>query len=132
MTVGCGKNDVSTEADTSEAEQSEKETARVSIDLGSFRVREPRPIENMNIDLRFAIQAVVPEQEQDRFEQSVALHKNKLRDQIILAVRTAESPEFDEPKLVMFRHRILLRIASVLDGLTPEDLYITDYHCQID
>lgn len=130
--AGCEKNDDATKTEVSEAEQAEKENAFVSVDLGTYCVREPKPIENLKIDLRFAVQAAVRKKDQERFEQYVASHENKVRDQIILAVRTAESFEFDEPKLDMLRHRILLRIASVLGGQSVEDLYVTDFHCQID
>ncbi|MBN1852393.1 MAG: hypothetical protein JW829_06700 [Pirellulales bacterium] len=104
----------------------------MSVNLGEFRIREPRPIENQKIDIQFAIQAVVRQADKKRVEKFISQQQNTIRDQIILAVRSADSPEFDEPQLVMLRHRILLRLADMLGERLIQDLYVTDYHCQID
>ena len=104
----------------------------VGVDLGTFRIRESRPSENQRIDLRFAVQAAVREPDRELFEAFRESHANALRDQIIVAVRTAETPEFDEAELRTLRRRMLLRIGRMLEKPPLADLYVTDFRCQVD
>ena len=132
VAAGCAKDTDTPSPDSNETEQAEQDEALASVELGEFHIREQRPIENHKIDVHFAVQAAVSEQDQERFERLVDARQNTLRDQIILAIRTAESPEFDEPQLDKLRLRILLRIADVLGERLVNDLYVTDFRCQID
>ena len=133
LVSGCGRDE--DEADDLPADASGETSESdllVGIDLGTFRVRETRPSENQKIDLRFAVQAAVGAPDRERFESFRESHANALRDQIIIAVRTAETPEFDEAELKTLRRRMLLRISGILERPPVQDLYLTDFRCQID
>ena len=130
--AGCAKESSNAAGGKEEQTQAESEETLASVELGEFRIQEPRPIENQKIDLRFTLRAVVEQSQQAQLEQLVALHQHAIRNQIILAVRSAESPEFDEPQLARLRHRILLRLSPIVGDPRIKDLYITDFRCQFD
>lgn len=130
--AGCATESSHTTGGKEEQTQAESEEMLTSVELGEFRIREPRPIENQKIDLHFTVRAAVEQSNQAQLEQLVALHQHAIRNQIILAVRSAESPEFDEPQLARLRHRILLQLSPIVGDLLIKDLYITDFRCQFD
>ena len=134
LAVGCGGEETSAEKEKSKealAEKAKKEAERVNVAVGKFVIREPRPTENMKLDLRFNLDIVVQQKNKAKLEEEIETHRNRLKDQVITAIRTAQTPEFDEPTLDKIKHRIQIRIRSLLEGIPIEGLYITDYQCQI-
>lgn len=133
LLVGCGGEDETTKKNSKgDKQKEEEEVVLINIDLGQFNVNEMRPTENQTLKIAFSIFAVVDEKQKEAFEASLEKKQHAIRDQVITAIRTAETPEFDEIRLNKIRERIRLRVETFTPDIPIKDIYLTSFRCQID
>jgi hypothetical protein len=53
--------------------------------------------------------------------------KHRLRDQVIIAVRTAQDIDFQEPDLVRLRRIILFRMRRLLKADVVQDILLSEF-----
>jgi flagellar basal body-associated protein FliL len=119
------ENEQSTQETSSEETKTVQE--RLTYDLGRFQLREIRPTRNetTKIDFQayFAMSSDVSRQDLEKLEH----WKHRFRDQIIVAVRTAQTKDFQEPRLERLRRIILFRVDRMMRESVVEDILFTEF-----
>ena len=101
------------------------------ISLGDFRIRSYYQVDAQKSTVRFTLYATVKDEHYADMQHLVEEHRQKLRDQIILATRLAPLSVFQEPDLITFRRRLLVRLRRVIPELTIEDIYLSEFDLMI-
>jgi hypothetical protein len=117
----------STPTESTEPVSTEKAVSRI-YELGYFHVRQLRPTRSETINLKFELHLLMPEKAQELgLETRLNQWNRRLRDQVITAVRNAESMDFKESNLKKLQRMIRLRINRLLKFIRIEEVYITQF-----
>jgi flagellar basal body-associated protein FliL len=101
------------------------------VSLGDYRIRSYYQVDAQKSTVRFSLFATVKDEHYHEVQTLVEEHREKLRDQVIMATRLAPLSVFQEPDLTTFRRRILVRLRRALPELTIEDLYLSEFDLTI-
>jgi hypothetical protein len=97
------------------------------VSLGEYRIRSYYQVDAQKSTVRFTLYATVKGEHVRDVEALVEEHRQKLRDQVIMATRQSPLAVFQEPDLATFRRRVLVRLRRAVPDLTIEDLYVSDF-----
>jgi hypothetical protein len=97
------------------------------ISLGDYQIRSYYVVDAQKSTVRFSLCATVKDEHFREMESLVEEHRQKLRDQVIMATRLSPLAVFQEPELATFRRRILVRLRRALPELTVEDQSDSDF-----
>jgi hypothetical protein len=97
------------------------------ISLGDYRIRSYYQVDAQKSTVRFTLYATVKDEHYADMQRLVEEHRQKIRDQVILATRLAPLSVFQEPDLTTFRRRLFVRLRRVIPELTIEDLYLSEF-----
>jgi hypothetical protein len=115
----------STQESSSEAPEAEQE--RLIYNLGRFEIREIRPTSNettrINFESYFAMSPEVSEQDLEKLKH----WKHRFRDQVIIAIRTAQTKDFHELQLLRLRRIILFRVGRMMREALVEDVLFSEF-----
>jgi hypothetical protein len=114
---------------TEEADQSHLPIRGLS--LGEFRIRTYHPVEARRSTVVFTLHAIVAAENSSEFSELLEHRRHKARDQVIVATRLTPLADFDDPQLVEFRRRILLRLRRMLPELKIDDFYVSDFKLEV-
>jgi hypothetical protein len=103
-----------------------------AIELGKFVLSQVRPLENSTVHVRFHAHAAVSADNAAPLKKRLERRRHEAREQVIVAVRTAETWEFDEPDLKKLRRRIVLGLNRWLDAPLVEDVVMSEFRCRVD
>ncbi len=103
--AGKGKPAKETE-DSAEKSQTEE----LEVDLGKFDVNSYQPKANTTSIIDFHLYATIASSDKSAFNASIEQNKNRLRDQILVIVRSADLAELTEPGLGLLKRRILRKV----------------------
>src|SRR4029079_17759982 len=109
----------------------DSEKAIHGVLLGDFRLRSYQQVAAQKATIRFNLFATVKGEHLKEVQDLVEEHRQKLRDQVIMATRMAPLSVFQEPDLATFRRRVLVRLRRALPELTIEDLYLSEFDLSI-
>ena len=102
------------------------------LDLGMIHLKELRPAKHETIKLNFQLHLVLKAGLTEVDLKKLEAWKHRLRDQVIVAIRTAHSTDFREPGLSRLRQIILYRVEHVLKVRAVEGLLLSKYSFSID
>jgi hypothetical protein len=103
------------------------ESKRRTFELGEFVIKSFRPVEQEQLVIRLIVHAEVTPEQKARFTALWPSYQQRVRSQIITAVRVVSPQEFDDPQLRALRRRIFLRLRRVLPDLPIEQIYVSDF-----
>ena len=111
----------------------EPETGKAihGVSLGDYRIRSYYQVDAQKSTVRFSLFATVKDEHFREMQGLVEEHRQKLRDQVIMATRLTPLTVFQEPDLATFRRRVLVRLRRALPELTIEDLYVSEFDLTI-
>jgi hypothetical protein len=98
-----------------------------AIKLGEFNIRVFHSVSTRKDTVSFVVHATVKKDDYQTFERLYGHHKNKVRDQVVVATRLVPVEDYDDPELKKFRRRIMLRLRRSMPELPIEDLYLSDF-----
>jgi len=105
----------------------DEESRRPTVDLGKFKIHDLRPTRNVTAKLTFsmhlAFSSTLSKQQVTRLEH----WQHRLRDQVIIAIRTLEIKEFQDPDLSRLRRKILIRVNRLFRAKLAEEVLLTEY-----
>ena len=132
--VGCGGGGAAAQTVSAEehAKAEEEANAPRGVKLGDFLTRDFHPISGEKSTLRYSVFGTVATAELEEFERLLINRQHKVRDQITTAARIVPMTDFDDPQLVNFRRRIVLRLRRALPELALQDVYITEFQFTVD
>jgi flagellar basal body-associated protein FliL len=132
---GCGDSSEAKSAPSGQTQKPSVEKAAplsATVELGEIVLSQLRPLENSTLHVRFEPQAVASEENARRLARELTRHRHEAREKVIVAVRAAETWEFDEPDLQKLRRRIVLALNRWLDAPLVEDVALTEFRCRVD
>jgi hypothetical protein len=97
------------------------------VSLGEYRIRSYYQVDAQKSTVRFSLFATVKDEHFHEVQSLVEEHRQKLRDQVIMATRLSPLSVFQEPDLAAFRRRVLVRLRRALPELAIEDLYVSEF-----
>ena len=104
-----------------------EESLRPTLDLGKFKIHDLRPTRNETAKVSFtmflALSPTLTKQQVTQLER----WQHRLRDQVIIAIRTLEVREFQEPDLSRLRRKILIRVNRLFQSKLAEEVLMTEY-----
>jgi len=109
------------------SEESEAENKRLIYDLGGFRLQEIRPTRNETTRLTFQAYFVMSPEVSEQDVEKLKHWKHRFRDQVIVAVRTAQLKDFHEPQLQRLRRIILFRVSRLMRESVVEDVLFSEF-----
>lgn len=95
--------------------------------IDRFMIRDLRPAEGTKIRLSFSVYAEVAESNAESTRQLLETSKHRIRSEVLVAIRTCEQHEFQEPGLDRLRRRTLLRLRRTVPALKLEGLLIGEF-----
>jgi hypothetical protein len=98
-----------------------------AIKLGEFNIRVYHSVSTRKDSVSFILYATVKKDDYPTFEGLYSHHKNKVRDQVVVATRLVPVEDYDDPELKKFRRRIWLRLRRSMPELPIDDLYLSDF-----
>ena len=109
------------------SEDVDAEQVRLTYYLGRFEIREIRPTRNettrINFEAHFAMSPEVSKQDIEKLKH----WKHRFRNQVIVAVRTAQTKDFQEPELQRLRRIILFRVGRMMREALVEDILFSEF-----
>jgi hypothetical protein len=101
------------------------------LDLGAFRIRSTRSTDREVIDVKFSLCLVLSTSTTEADYERLVHWRHRLRDQAIIAVRTADAADFADPELRRLHRLILFRVKRLpLDG-DVIGVYLSDFAVDI-
>lgn len=95
--------------------------------IDRFMVRDLRPAEGAKIRLSFALYAEVEPENASAVHQLMKISKHRIRSEVLVAIRTCEQHDFQEPGLERFRRRILVRLRRTIPELKAKAFLIGEF-----
>ena len=128
--LAAGPNSASGEehgagAETAAAAESPSRTD--ILDLGSFRIRGSQFVDHEVTDIRLGAYLVLSSKVTPRDFHELERWKNRLRDQAIIAVRSAGASDFAEPGLRRLQRLMLFRMKRLPVGAKIIGVNFTDF-----
>lgn len=97
------------------------------LDLGAFRIRSSRVTDQEVVDVRLAVYLVLSSTASPADFHRLEQWRQRLRDQVVIAVRGAAPEAFAEASLRTLQRRMLFRIKRLPTGVGVIGVYITDF-----
>ena len=132
---GCGGDAAATTPSAGDAAAAGEDVAKElpgSVELGDFRVRDLMVSEAQARSLQFTLHLTAEAPDVERLEHLVERRRQAIRHHVIVAVRGAESIEFDEPGLNRLARRVLLRLHRALGERVVSGVFFSDVELRIE
>jgi flagellar FliL protein len=88
-------------------EEEEPEEAQLEVELGEFSVTSFQPASGTTLRIDFHLFGTIDPADQIAFEEGMGVHKQRIRDQVIRTVRSAELADLTDPGLGLIKRQIL-------------------------
>lgn len=108
-------------------DEEEKPKPPHGVMLGEFFVRQARQAEGAKVRISFTLYAEVDQEHEDLLQKYVQVHRRRINDQVIVAVRLAKVSDFKEPDLKRLRRLIQMRLSRTGMPKHVRALMITEY-----
>jgi hypothetical protein len=109
---------------TGEIEQADRTDL---LDLGPFRIRGCRTTDQEIVDIKFGVQLILSTKTNAADHHRLGSWKNRFRDQVIIAVRSAAPEDFADPALQRIQRIMLFRAKRLPTGVGVIGLYLTNF-----
>lgn len=110
-----------------DSEGEKKEENRPVIELGRFQIKDLRPTRNETAKVSFVLHLALKPTVDKRTVEQLEFWKHRIRNQVITAVRIAETRDFLEPGLNRFRRSITLRVNRALKAALVSEILFTEF-----
>lgn len=106
-------------AETSEVlpepeEEKKPDKSELEVELGEFGVTSFQPASGTTLRIDFHLYGTIDPEDQPAFEEAMTIHRQRIRDQVILIVRSAELSDLTDPGLGLIKRRILEKSNNTL------------------
>jgi hypothetical protein len=101
--------------------------ANVEVDLKEFSVTIYQPASNSTLRIDFHLHGIVAAENKKEFDHLFELNQNRFREQVMVAVRSAEMADLTDPSLGLIKRTILEKARHILGKPLLQELVISDY-----
>jgi flagellar basal body-associated protein FliL len=115
-------------APSPEAPETEKEEAgKMEVDLGGFTVTYFQPSNNSTVRIDFHLYGIVTNAEQKEFLALFEENHHRIRDQVIITIRSAEMADLSDAGLGLLKRKILEKINRILGKPILRSVIFSDF-----
>jgi len=107
--------------------ETKEKAVRPTLDLGNFKIHDLRPTRNETVRLTFKLHLALAPTTTEQQLAHLQHWQHRLRNQVIIAVRTVETKDFQAADLALLRRKILLRVNRLLKSHLAEEVLLTEY-----
>src|SRR5208283_2271910 len=100
--------------------------ANVEVDLKEFSVTIYQPASNSTLRIDFHLHGIVDKDKKKEFDHLFELNQNRFREQVMVAVRSAEMADLTDPSLGLIKRTILDKAHKVLGQPLLQEVIIAD------
>ena len=100
----------------------------VEVELGDFNVSIHQPASNTSLYVNCKIMGCVKEDDQGAFESVLASTQNRLRERILVELRSADPADIAEPGLGLIKRRILEKSNRLFEKPYLRSIVISEYN----
>ena len=97
------------------------------LDLGVLEIKNLEPTRNQTAKVTFAIHLAFTPGTDPAVVAELEHWQHRLREQVIVAVRSSELTDFTDPELLRLRKHLLYRINRVLKPIQVEAVLLADF-----
>ncbi len=97
------------------------------FDLGEFKIKNTLPTHHVTVQIQFAMELILSATPAWADIEGLEHWRQRLRDQAIIAIRSADPADFADPQLRRVRRLIMLRLRRLPTPATIIGLYLTDF-----
>ena len=100
---------------------------KLEVDLGQFSLTSFQPETNTTLRIDFHLWGTVLEDDVGDFDDLRQIHKNRMREQVIMIVRRAVITDLTDPSLALIKRRILEKTNRVLGKPLLQGIVVGDF-----
>lgn len=89
------------------ADEEDQEIPRIEVDMGEFSITSYQPVTNTTLRIDFHLYATVLETEGDDFQLRFVDNQQRVRDQVLVTLRSSEETDLTDPGLGLIKRKIL-------------------------
>jgi len=108
--------------------QTRTEEATVEVELGPFNVNHFNPDSDKMISIDFELFAVVLADEVEQFHSEFESNRNRVRDQVNMTLRSADTKQLVDPGLGLIKRRILEKTNRALGKPLVREILTTRFN----
>jgi hypothetical protein len=98
-----------------------------TLDLGEMEVKNAEPPGNNAREMSFHVHLAFSKETSPATIDALEHMEHRLREQVLVAIRTAELADFLDPELQRFRRRILFRVNRLLKDVQASDVFLANF-----
>jgi flagellar basal body-associated protein FliL len=118
MAEGVGEEDILGMEDTGPV---------VEVELGTFDVSIHQHVSNTTLVVNVKVMATVAESEKSTFDSLLAAKNNRLRERILIELRSADVTELTDPGLGLIKRRILEKSNRLFEQPIIKEIIFSNY-----
>ena len=99
----------------------------IGLSLGQYSLRDVRGAEGAKIRIDFSLYATFDSEKLKFSKRLLKQYENRVRDQVIMAVRLCDTKDFQEAELQRVKRRILLRLKRAAPKLEIQQLHFHEF-----
>jgi flagellar basal body-associated protein FliL len=100
---------------------------QVEVDLGEFDVTAFQPVSNSTLRVSVHVWGTVADKDQAAFQDLTQGNQQRLREQVLVTIRSADSAELTEPGLGVVKRKILDRMNKTLGKPLLRTIVFSDF-----
>ncbi len=104
LAVAHGEDEIEDEL---EADAEDQEILRIEVDMGEFSITSYQPVTNTTLRIDFHLYATVLETEENDFQLRLVDNQQRVRDQVLITLRSSEETDLTDPGLGLIKRKIL-------------------------
>ncbi|OHB67124.1 MAG: hypothetical protein A2V70_11900 [Planctomycetes bacterium RBG_13_63_9] len=108
-------------------EEEEEAADQVEVDLEEYDVTSFQPASNTTLRISFHLWGTVALKDEDRLYELLQGNKNRLREQILVTIRSADVTDLTEPGLGLVKRRILEKANQTLGEPLLRTIIFSDF-----
>jgi hypothetical protein len=107
-------------------QMAKREVGVREIDLGEFSVSAFEAASNSNLLIAFHLYGTLPIEDEPGCSEHLEAARNRIRDQVIAAIRSAELADLTDPALRSIKQRILVETNRILGRSLLQEVVFSD------
>ena len=103
------------------------EVPRIEVDLGEYGITSYQPLTNTTMRIDFHLYGTVLENDDSEFSSRFTDNEQRLRDHVLVVLRSAEEAELVDPGLGLIKRKIMERINQALGRPLLQEIIFSDF-----
>jgi flagellar FliL protein len=100
---------------------------QVEVDLGEYSVTSYQPRSNTTLRIDFHLYGTINKDDQAAFDQAMAAHQHRVRDQVIVTIRSSELSDLTDAGLGLIKRKILGKSNETFEKYLLQSIIFSDF-----